>query len=150
MTSDFRIEKDSLGEVRVPSKAFYGVQTQRGVDNWRVSGLKEPEVFIKTFVAIKRAAAVVNQHLKMMEKEKAEPIIKAADLILKENKYLDQFVIDVFQAGAGTSFNMNVNEVLANLAAQISGKPLGDYLFIHPNDDVNLAQSTNDTFPTAM
>ncbi len=134
----------------MPANALYGVQTKRGIENWRVSGLKEPEVFIKTYVMIKRAAAQVNHDLGMLEKEKADAIIKAADIILKENKHLDQFLIDVFQAGAGTSFNMNVNEVLANLAAQTSGKKLGDYSFIHPNDDVNRAQSTNDTFPTAM
>ncbi|MDB5038974.1 MAG: hypothetical protein JWQ35_2502 [Bacteriovoracaceae bacterium] len=148
--ADFRIEHDSLGEVKVPNSVLYGVQTQRGIQNWQISGIREPEVFIRAFVNIKRAAAVVNHELGMFEKEKADAIVKAADLILKKNQHLDQFVIDVFQAGAGTSFNMNVNEVLANLAAQISGKPLGDYKFVHPNDDVNRAQSTNDSFPTAM
>ncbi len=148
--ADYRTEHDSLGEIKVPKDALYGVQTQRGHQNWQISGIREPEVFIRTFVAIKRAAAVVNRDLGMFDKEKADAIVQAADLILKENMYLDQFIIDVFQAGAGTSFNMNVNEVLANLAAQVSGKPLGDYSFVHPNDDVNRAQSTNDTFPTAM
>jgi fumarate hydratase class II len=148
--SDFRIEHDSLGEVKVPSSAYYGVQTQRGLQNWQISGMREPENFIRAYVNIKRAAAVVNRDLDMFAKEKAEAIIKAADLVLKDNHYLDQFVIDIYQAGAGTSFNMNVNEVLANLAAKISGKPLGDYKFVHPNDDVNFAQSTNDSFPTAM
>jgi len=150
MSSQFRTEKDSLGEVQVPAEALYGVQTQRGIDNWQISGLKEPEVFILSFVRIKRAAATVNLALSMIEKEKAEAIVRACDSILHDSKYRDQFVIDVFQAGAGTSFNMNVNEVIANLAAQLSGKPLGDYRFIHPNDDVNRAQSTNDTFPTAI
>ncbi len=146
----FRVEHDSLGEVKVPSHVLYGVQTQRGVENWPISGMKEPEAFIRTYVAIKRAAAVVNHSLGMLEKEKADAIVEAADDVLKKNKHLDSFVIDVFQAGAGTSFNMNVNEVLSNLAAQLKGKPLGDYKFIHPNDDVNRAQSTNDTFPTAI
>jgi aspartate ammonia-lyase len=150
MAEDFRKEYDSLGEVKVPKSAFYGVQTQRGVQNWQVSGIKEPEVFIRSYVAIKRAAATVNEALGMLPREKGEAIRKACDQILKENKYLDQFVIDVFQAGAGTSFNMNVNEVISNLAAHLSGKPMGDYKFVHPNDDVNMAQSTNDSFPTAM
>lgn len=150
MAEKYRIEHDSLGEVKVPNEALYGVQTQRGVENWPISGIKEPEVFIKNYVCIKRAAAKVNRDLGMLEDAKADAIIKACDEVLKEGKYLDQFVIDVFQAGAGTSFNMNVNEVLANLAARLVGKPMGEYRFVHPNDDVNKAQSTNDTFPTAM
>lgn len=150
MASNFRTEHDSLGEVQVPSNVYYGVQTQRGIENWQISGIKEPEVFIRSYVMIKRAAAKVNAELGMLDKAKSEPIIKACDQVLKEGKHLSSFVIDVFQAGAGTSFNMNVNEVLANLAAEASGKPLGDYKFIHPNDDVNMAQSTNDSFPTAM
>lgn len=150
MAKGMRTEHDSLGEVEVPSSAFYGVQTQRGAQNWQISGLREPEVFIRSYVFIKRAAATVNESLGMLSKQKAEAIRKACDLILKENKHIDQFLIDVFQAGAGTSFNMNVNEVLANLAANICRKPMGEYKFINPNDDVNMAQSTNDTFPTAM
>ena len=150
MSNKTRIEHDSLGEVAVPAEAMYGVQTQRGVENWPISGLKEPEVFIRAFVRIKRAAAVVNHALGMFEKEKADAVVKACDEVLVNGKYLDQFVIDVFQAGAGTSFNMNVNEVIANLAAKTAGKPLGEYKFVHPNDDVNRAQSTNDSFPTAI
>lgn len=150
MTVGFRTEHDSLGEVQVPHNVYYGVQTQRGLDNWKISGMREPEVFVRSYVMIKRSAAVVNSALNMLSKDRAEPIIKACDQILKEKKHMDSFVIDVFQAGAGTSFNMNVNEVLANLAAEISGKPLGKYDFIHPNDHVNMAQSTNDSFPTAM
>jgi aspartate ammonia-lyase len=148
--SDTRIEHDSLGEVKVPKSAYYGVQTQRGIENWQISGLKEPEVFIRSYVAIKRAAATVNENFGMLPKEKAEAIRKACDEVLKQKKHYDQFLIDVYQAGAGTSFNMNVNEVVANLAAEAAGKPLGDYKFVHPNDDVNMAQSTNDSFPTAM
>src|SRR5690348_16364529 len=98
MQSDYRLEHDSLGEVKVPSSCFYGVQTQRGLENWKVSGVREPEVFIRTFVAIKRAAANVNHSLKMLDADKKDAILKACDQILKENKYLDQFVIDVFQA----------------------------------------------------
>lgn len=150
MTQNFRIEHDSLGELKVPQSAYYGVQTQRGVDNWQISGIREPEVFIRSYVMIKRAAAQVNAELGMMPQEKAQAILKAADEILVHQKHLDQFVIDVYQAGAGTSFNMNVNEVLANVACELSGKNRGDYSFVHPNDDVNKAQSTNDTFPTAL
>ncbi len=139
-----------MGELKVPQSAYYGVQTQRGVENWQISGIREPEVFIQSYVMIKRAAAQVNADLGMMPQEKAKAILKAADEILVHRKHLDQFVIDVYQAGAGTSFNMNVNEVLANLACELSGKNRADYSFIHPNDDVNKAQSTNDTFPTAI
>lgn len=150
MSENYRIERDSLGELRVPKNAYYGVQTQRGVENWKISGIREPEVFIRSYVMIKRAAAKVNASLQMLSAEKSEAILKACDEILEKGKHLDQFVIDVYQAGAGTSFNMNTNEVLANLACELSGKPRGDYSFIHPNDDVNKAQSTNDTFPTAL
>lgn len=150
MTQNFRIEHDSLGELKVPQSAYYGVQTQRGVDNWQISGIREPEVFIRSYVMIKRAAAQVNAELGMMPQEKSQAILKAADEILVHQKHLDQFVIDVYQAGAGTSFNMNANEVLANVACELSGKNRGDYSFVHPNDDVNKAQSTNDTFPTAL
>lgn len=147
---DFRIEKDSLGEVKVPSTALYGAQTQRGIENWQISGMKEPEVFIRSYVMIKKAAARVNFDLGMMREDQYRAIDQASDEILKGSKHLDQFVIDVYQAGAGTSFNMNVNEVLANLAQELTGRARGKYDFVHPNDDVNKAQSTNDSFPTAM
>lgn len=150
MSDEFRIEHDSLGELKVPRKALYGVQTQRAVENWKVSGIMEPEVFVRSYVMIKRAAAKVNQDLGMIDVEKSKSIQAAADEILKEAKHYDQFVVDVYQAGAGTSFNMNCNEVLANLAIQKAGKKLGDYSYIHPNDHVNMAQSTNDSFPTAI
>lgn len=150
MSQSFRTEKDSLGELKVPTEAYYGVQTQRGVENWKISGIREPEVFIRSFVMVKRAAATVNAKLGLVTAEQGKAIEKAADLVLKEGKHIDQFVIDVYQAGAGTSFNMNVNEVLANLAAEMNGKARGDYSFVHPNDHVNAAQSTNDSFPTAI
>lgn len=150
MSQEFRIERDSLGELKVPTNAYYGVQTQRAVENWKISGYREPEVFIRSYVMIKRAAAVVNEKLGMLEKDRSEAIQKAADAILEKGLHLDQFVVDVYQAGAGTSFNMNTNEVLANLALELSGKARGDYSFVHPNDHVNMAQSTNDTCPTAI
>ncbi len=143
-----RIEKDSLGEKEVSAKAYYGVQTQRAVENFPVSGLKAHPALIFAYAAVKKACATANRELKALPEEKATPIIKAADEILS-GQWKEQFVIDVYQAGAGTSFNMNANEVIANRAAEMMGKPLGKYDFIHPNDHVNMAQSTNDTFPTA-
>ncbi len=144
----FRIEKDSLGEKEVPAKAYYGVQTQRAIENFPVSGLKAHSSLIFAYAAVKKACVVANQELQALPEEKASLIIKAADEILS-GQWKEQFMIDVYQAGAGTSFNMNTNEVIANRAAEMSGKPLGKYDFIHPNDHVNMAQSTNDTFPTA-
>ena len=140
----YRIERDSLGEVRVPKKALYGAQTQRAVENFRISGLKPWPVFITSVVLIKKSAAIVNADLGLLPIDYAEAIEQAADEILN-GMWLDQFVVDPFQAGAGTSHNMNVNEVLANRANQILGKEC-----IHPNDHVNMAQSTNDVIPTAI
>jgi len=149
MMQDFRVEHDSLGDVRVPAGALYGAQTQRAVENFPVSGLREHSVFVESYVALKRAAAAVNKALGDLTPERADAIIAAADEVLAGN-YREQFVVDVYQAGAGTSFNMNVNEVLANLAnLRLGGKP-GEYMHVHPNDHVNMAQSTNDSFPTAM
>ncbi|HEV8433345.1 MAG TPA: aspartate ammonia-lyase [Thermoanaerobaculia bacterium] len=136
-----RVERDTLGEVLVPDDALYGAQTQRAVENYPVSGLREHPVFIRTFIQLKRAAALANRELGAMKPETADAIVKACDELLANfEKYRGQFVVDVFQAGAGTSFNMNVNEVIATLA----GKG------IHPNDHVNMSQSTNDVFPTAI
>jgi aspartate ammonia-lyase len=144
----FRLERDPLGEVRVRADAYYGVQTQRAVENFPISGLTAlPELVIAT-VLIKKAAAHANRTLKRLSPEVADAIITAADEILA-GKLRDQFVVDVFQAGAGTSHNMNANEVLANRAAEILGGRRGDYSRVHPNDHVNMAQSTNDVFPTA-
>jgi len=144
-----RTEKDSLGEKRVPNDAYYGIQALRGAENFQITGIKEPEVFIRSYVMIKKAAAQVNSALGLLDGKLAKAIIAAADDVLG-GKYHDQFIIDVIQAGAGTSFNMNTNEVLANRAAEIMGDKKGTYKQIHPNDHVNMSQSTNDTFPTAM
>ncbi|MBI2646629.1 MAG: aspartate ammonia-lyase [Deltaproteobacteria bacterium] len=144
-----RIEKDSLGEKQVPKEAYYGIQTLRGFENFPISGLKEPEVLIQAYVFIKKAAAAVNMALDVLDSKIGKAIIQAADEVLS-GKFHDQFIIDVFQAGAGTSFNMNTNEVLANRACEILGSKKGDYAKVNPNDHVNMAQSTNDTFPTAM
>jgi aspartate ammonia-lyase len=143
-----RIEVDPLGERAVPEDAYFGIQTLRATENFPVSGIKEPEVFIKAYVMVKKAAALANAEVGWLDVERKHAIVQACDEILA-GKLLDQFVVDVFQAGAGTSFNMNVNEVLANRALEILGKPRGDYKSVGPNDHVNMGQSTNDTFPTA-
>lgn len=143
-----RIEKDSLGDVNVPAEALYGAQTQRAVDNFPISGLKPWRAFIWSMAAIKRAAADVNGELGLLASDKAEAISKASAEVM-EGKWDADFVVDPFQAGAGTSHNMNVNEVIANRATQILGGELGKYQ-VNPNDHVNMAQSTNDTIPTAI
>ena len=148
MTISFRTEHDSLGELQVPEDALYGVQTQRAVFNFPISGLRPWRAFIWSMAAIKYAAAEVNRDLGLLDKERAEAIVQAAGEVM-DGKWDEQFVVDPFQAGAGTSHNMNTNEVIANRATQFLGGQLGEYL-VHPNDHVNMAQSTNDTIPTAI
>lgn len=185
----FRSEKDTLGKIRVPAKALYGAQTQRAVENFPVSGLRENPVFTHAYVTLKKSAALANHELGALDRKRARAIVGACNEILGgtqrsfesvvrarkrgalpppppagddirhstdrvpetyiSEEYLEQFVVDVFQAGAGTSFHMNVNEVLANLANRSLGGELGIYDPVHPNDHVNMGQSTNDTFPTA-
>jgi len=145
----FRIEQDSLGEVRVPAHAYWGIQTQRAVENFPISGLKPYPAFIWSMAVIKRAAAEVNRDLGHLDPEKARYIIQAAEEIT-HGQWHDQFIVDPFQAGAGTSHNMNVNEVIANRAIELAGGQKGNYKLISPNDHVNMAQSTNDTIPTAI
>ena len=150
MDQDFRIERDSLGEVQVPAQALYGAQTQRAVENFPISGLRPWRAFIWSMALIKRAAAEVNSDLGLLDVKLAQAITQAADEVLT-GKWDDQFVVDPFQAGAGTSHNMNANEVIANRANQILGIELQDARKpISPNDHVNMAQSTNDTIPTAI
>ncbi|MEM2959036.1 MAG: lyase family protein, partial [Candidatus Jordarchaeaceae archaeon] len=144
-----RRELDSLGEKEVPFEAYYGIQTQRALENFPVSGLREHPLFVKAYIMVKKAAALTNMEVGFLDPKIGKAIVQACDEVL-EGKLMDQFVVDVFQAGAGTSFNMNVNEVLANRALEIIGRPKGEYKTISPNDHVNMAQSTNDTFPTAM
>jgi len=143
----FRKEKDSLGEVIVPASAYYGAQSQRAKENFPISGLKLQPDFIKSYAIIKKAAAKANLALKKLDEKLAKAIIQACDELIKGN-YLDHFVVDVYQAGAGTCTNMNVNEVIANIANELLGGRKGEYNFIHPNDHVNMSQSTNDTFHT--
>jgi len=147
--SNTRTEKDPLGTLEVPTDALYGVQTLRAVQNFPISGLKPLPAFVDATVRIKRAAALTHKETGRLEAKLADAIVKAADEVLA-GKHRDQFVVDVYQAGAGTSHNMNVNEVLANRANEILGGKRGVYSPVHPNDHVNMAQSTNDVIPTAI
>ena len=149
MASATRIEKDPLGPLPVPSDALYGVQTERARQNFAVSGLKPLPVFVTATVWIKKAAAVTQRETGRLGALEADAIVKAADEVLA-GQHIDQFVVDVYQAGAGTSHNMNANEVLANRANEILGRPRGSYEPVHPNDHVNMGQSTNDVIPTAI
>jgi aspartate ammonia-lyase len=144
-----RREIDPLGEKAVPKTVYYGIQTLRAVENFPVSGIKAPKVFIEAYVKVKKAAALANIEVGLLDNKVGKAIVQACDDVLA-GKFLDQFVVDVFQAGAGTSFNMNVNEVLANRALELLSKEKGNYATVNPNDHVNMAQSTNDTFPTAL
>jgi aspartate ammonia-lyase len=144
-----RIEKDPLGEKPVPSEALYGIQTVRAVENFPISGLRPLPAFVDAVIWIKRSAALTHRETGRLEAKLADAIVKAADEILA-GKHRDQFVVDVYQAGAGTSHNMNCNEVLANRANELLGGKRGEYAPVHPNDHVNMAQSTNDVIPTAM
>jgi fumarate hydratase class II len=148
--TEYRVEKDSLGEVNVPANAYYAAQTQRAVENFPVSGLKPYPAFIWSMAVIKRAAAEVHLDLGLLDEKMARAIMQAADEVIA-GQHNDQFVVDPFQAGAGTSHNMNTNEVIANRANEILGSKLSDpNKPVHPNDHVNMAQSTNDTIPTAI
>ena len=144
-----RIERDSLGEREIPADAYYGIQTARAVENFPISGWKPFPSLVTATIQIKKAAARVNSNLGALDLKLARVIEAAADEVL-EGKLRSQFVVDPFQAGAGTSHNMNANEVLANRAIELLGGKMGDYSIVHPNDHVNMAQSTNDVFPTAM
>ncbi len=144
-----RIEKDPLGQKEVPEEAYYGIQTLRAMENFPISGIKTYPEFIKATAIVKKATAEANMKIGDLEPKIADAIIRAAEEVI-EGRWHDQFVVDVFQAGAGTSHNMNANEVLANRAIEFLGGMKGDYNIVHPNDHVNMAQSTNDVFPTIM
>ena len=143
-----RIDRDPLGEHEVPADAYYGIQTQRAAENFPISGLRAPDELVTATILIKKAAAAANLARGKLAPEIARAITAAADDVLA-GKLRDQFIVDVYQAGAGTSHNMNANEVLANRAAELLDAPKGQYDRVHPNDHVNMAQSTNDVFPTA-
>ena len=149
MPTPTRTEKDPLGEKAVPATALYGIQTLRAAENFPISGLRPLPAFVDAVVWIKRSAAVTHRRTGRLEPRLADAIIQAADEVLA-GKHRDQFIVDVYQAGAGTSHNMNVNEVLANRANELLGGGRGTYTPVHPNDHVNMAQSTNDVIPTAM
>lgn len=144
-----RIEKDSLGEKPVPSDAYYGIQTLRAIENFQISGIKPKAVFVTATAMVKKASALANIELGLLDKKRGSAIIRAADEIIS-GELRDQFVVDIYQAGAGTSHNMNANEVIANRAIEILSGIRGDYKVVHPNDHVNKSQSTNDTMPTAL
>ena len=144
-----RLERDSLGQYKVPFLAYYGVQTQRAVENYRISGIRAHPWLICAMGMIKKAAASSNRALKLIDDRRSKAIQRAAQEVI-EGKWNREFVVDVYQAGAGVSFHMNANEVIANRAIELLGGKRGDYTLCHPNDHVNCSQSTNDVFPTAM
>ena len=145
----YRSDVDSLGSVKIPADAYYGPFTGRAIKQYNVTGETSHQNLIKSFVMIKRSAAVANMKTKAINRKQGTAIVKACDKILS-GKYIDQFVVDMINSGAGTAFNMNSNEVITNVALRGLGKKQGQYQFLHPNDHVNMSQSSNDTYPTAM
>ncbi|AGK97256.1 aspartate ammonia-lyase [Clostridium pasteurianum] len=146
---NFRLEKDFLGERKLPCNVYYGINTLRASEHFNVSGKKVNFKLIKALVIVKKAAALANEKANLLSIEKSQAIIKACDRILK-GEFEDQFITDSLQGGAGTSTNMNVNEVISNIAIEILGGKKGDYSLIHPIHDINMCQSTNDVYPTAL
>ncbi|MBL7913441.1 MAG: aspartate ammonia-lyase [Bacteroidia bacterium] len=150
-TSDFRVEKDFLGQMEIDSNAYYGIQTRRAIENFHITGIpigREP-LFIQGFGYVKKAAAIANRDCGVISPAVADAIIYGSDQLIA-GKYLDQFITDMIQGGAGTSCNMNANEVIANIGLEWMGKQKGEYAFLHPNNHVNCSQSTNDAYPTAF
>jgi len=148
MSDDYRTEADSLGEMQVPADAYWGAQTQRAVGNFPISGETMDPRFVRALAVVKKAAARANRDLGLVDDEVAAAIVEAADEVIA-GEHDDQFPVDVFQTGSGTSSNMNANEVIANRASEIMGESIGSKA-VHPNDDVNFGQSSNDVVPTAM
>jgi len=146
---EYRVETDTMGEVKVPSSAYYGAQTMRGIENFPISGLRFQREFIRALALVKLAAAKANIQLGLLDPKKGEAVVSAAKEV-SEGALYDQFVLDVFQTGSGTMTNMNMNEVIANRAIELLGGRRGDKKVVHPNDHVNMCQSTNDVFPTAI
>ena len=147
-TDEYRMEHDSVGDKKVPISAYYGVQSLRAAENFKITGLSMHPELVNSLVYIKKAAALANSAVGKLDKKKADAIVAACDEML-DGKYLDNFIVDPIQGGAGTSLNMNANEIIANRAIEILGGQKGDYSIVHPNDDVNSGQSTNDVIPTA-
>src|SRR4029079_1053650 len=144
----YRVERDPLGDVAVPSDAYYGVQTARAVENFPISGLRAPADLVTATAAVKKAAAEANLALGRLDPAIAHAIVSAADEVLN-GELRDQFIVDVYQAGAGTSHNINAKKGIGNRAAESLGEPRGTYARVHPNDHVNMGQSTNDVYPTS-
>src|SRR5712675_2663563 len=147
--ANYRIEHDSFGEIRVPADRLWGAQTQRSLENFRVSGERMPPELIHALARVKRACAAVNRELGELPADKANAIVAAADEVLA-GKHDGEFPLVVWQTGSGTQTNMNMNEVLANRASELLGGERGEKRRVHPNDEVNKGQSSNDVFPTAM
>ena len=146
---EFRLDQDSLGKVKIPADAYYGAFTGRAIKQYHVTGNKSHKNLIDAFVMIKRSAAVANMKTKAIDVKRGKAIVSACDKILA-GKFIDQFVVDMINSGAGTAFNMNTNEVISNVALEVKKKKKGQHEFLHPNDHVNMSQSSNDTYPTAM
>ena len=147
--NNFRLERDSLGEKRVPAKAYYGIQTLRAFENFPISGAGVAPILITATAMVKLSAAKANARVGLLDRKRAEAITRAASEIIKGG-LRGEFIVDAFQAGAGTSHNMNANEVIAKRAPETLGGRLGDYSIVHPNDHVNMSQSTNDVVPAAV
>ncbi|MBN2154512.1 MAG: class II fumarate hydratase [Candidatus Lokiarchaeota archaeon] len=147
---EFRIEKDILGEKKIPAEVYWGINTQRALENFKISGKKFPEIFIQSLAELKKACLQANKELDLIDTELYSALLRAVNEILIEKMHLDQFPIDIFQSGSGTQTNMNMNEVLANRANQILGHPMGKKYPVHPNDHVNKSQSSNDVIPSTM
>lgn len=152
MSNNIRIEEDLLGTREVPADAYYGVHTLRAIENFYISNSKISDVpeFVRGMVMVKKAAAMANKELKTIPRKIADVIIQACDEVLDKGKCMDQFPVDVFQGGAGTSLNMNTNEVLANIGLELMGHQKGEYQYLNPNDHLNKCQSTNDAYPTGF
>ncbi|RDE17029.1 MAG: class II fumarate hydratase [Candidatus Thorarchaeota archaeon] len=150
MTGKKRIEKDFLGEVEVPADSYWGVGTQRALESFQISGRRMPPEFIVVLAKVKKACALANMSIGVLDSKLGRAIVQAADEIIIEHRFLDQFPIDVYQSGSGTQTNMNMNEVLANRANEILGHPKGRQSPVHPNDHANMSQSSNDVIPAAM
>ena len=144
-----RIESDLIGSKEVPADAYYGIQTLRAVENFPITGHKLNEELIRAFAIVKKAAAIANFEIGQLDEKRSKAIVKAAEEIIN-GRWHDQFIVDPIQGGAGTSINMNANEVIANRALELLGAEKGDYQTLSPNTHVNMAQSTNDAFPTAI
>lgn len=149
---EFRKEHDSLGELSVPADAYYGCQTVRALENYCITGdtISKNVTLIKALAQVKKAAARANNGLGLLPDEKLDAIVAACDEVILDDALIDEFVVDCVQGGAGTSTNMNANEVLCNRALEIMGHKKGEYQYLHPNNDLNMSQSTNDVYPTAF